>query len=78
MFKYKILNKLFGWDYIQWRNSADCGIARVLVDGDGCVYYWRYKSSKLADIIPNKSAVLWLTCSPSKYFSTKLFEARSP
>lgn len=29
MLKYKILNKLFGWDCVQWSNSADCGKAEV-------------------------------------------------
>lgn len=68
MFKYKILNKLFGWDYVQWKNSADQGIARVHVDSLDRVYYWRYKITKVADIIQHKDSVLWLTCHPSKYF----------
>lgn len=32
---YKLLNKLFGWDYIQWKNTVDSGIARIHVDGNG-------------------------------------------
>ena len=65
---YPVLHRLFGWDYIQWHNFADRGIARVRVDGMGRVWYWRYRSIKLADIIRKPDEVLWLTCSPVKYF----------
>ena len=69
---YKLLNKLFGWDYIQWENSADQGIARVHVDGLNRVFYWRYKSTKVVDIILDPAKVIWLTCSPNKYFRPSL------
>lgn len=65
---YRILHLLFGWDYIQWRNTADRGIARVRVDGLGHVWYWRYRSTNLADLISDPEEVLWLTCKPNKYF----------
>ena len=65
---YKLLNLLFGWDYIAWKNSADQGISRVLVDGRGVVFYWRYKVTNVADIISDPNSVLWLTCPPDKYF----------
>lgn len=65
---YKVLNYFFGWDYIQWRNTADSGIARVHKDGLGRVFYWRYKTTKLVDVIEKKGSVIWLTCKPSKYF----------
>ena len=65
---YKLLNKLFGWDYIQWENSADARIARVHVDGMGRVWYWQYKSIKAVEIIVDPTKVIWLTCSPDKYF----------
>lgn len=65
---YKLLNKLFGWDYIQWENSADARIARVHVDGMGRVWYWQYKSIKAVKIIEDPAKVIWLTCSPNKYF----------
>lgn len=65
---YSILHLLFGWDYIQWRNTADRGVARVRVDGMGRVWYWRYRSTKVADFISKPEQVLWLTCSPDKYF----------
>ena len=69
---YKLLNKLFAWDYIGWSNSADQGIARVHVDGMRRVWYWRYKGSKVVDIIVDPAKVVWLTCSPNKYFPPSL------
>lgn len=67
MWKYKLLNKMFGWDYIQWKNNADQGISRVHIGFNGEAYYWRYKTTKLADK-PNKSGeVIWLTCPASKF-----------
>ena len=69
---YKLLNKLFGWDYIQWSNSAAQGVARVHVDGMRRVWYWRYKGTKVVDIIEDPAKVIWLTCSPNKYFPFSL------
>jgi hypothetical protein len=66
---YNILHLLFGWDYIHWSHAADRGIARVRVDGLGRVWYWRYRSIKLADLIAKPEQVLWLTCAPNKYFA---------
>lgn len=65
---YAILHKLFGWDFIHWQNSADRGVARVRVDGMGRVWYWRYRSTLLADYITDPKQVRWMTCSPVKYF----------
>jgi hypothetical protein len=65
---YKLLNKLFGWDYVQWKNTADQGIARAQVDGMRRIWYWRYKGTKVADIIHKPEQVIWLTCNPNKYF----------
>ena len=64
---YKILNKLFGWDYVAWSNSCDNGIARVYKSLDNKVWYFRYKNTKLIDLIKNQDQVVWLTCKPSKY-----------
>lgn len=64
---YRLLHWLFGWDYIQWRNTADQGIARVRVDGRGVVWYWRYRLICAADRITSADQVLWMTCSPDKY-----------
>ena len=69
---YKLLNKLFGWDYIQWSNPADQGISRVHVDGMCRVWYWQYKSIKAMNIIEDPAKVLWLTCSTDKYFQFSL------
>jgi len=79
---WKIYHFLFGWDYVCWKNSADSGVARVHVDYEGRPFYWRYKLTKLIDLIPspytpsgapneNKKRwldIVWLTCSPTKYF----------
>ena len=67
---WKLMHQLFGWDYVQWRNAASQGVARVFVDGMGRVYYWRYKSIKVVDFIDDPKRVVWLTCSPQKYMAT--------
>lgn len=65
---YKLLNKLFGWDYVHWANFADQGIARLHVSPDGKVWFWRYKSTKVIDILPVRFAtVIFLTCRSEKY-----------
>lgn len=66
---YKLLNFLFGWDYIYWRNSIDSGIARIRTSPDGTVWFWRYKSIKVIDKIEYKNDVMWLTCQPEKYLT---------
>lgn len=75
MMLYKLLNKLFGWDYILWESTCDRGIVRILKDKTGVFYYWRYKNIKSAAKINKPSDVkLWLTCSPEKYFNKQLKE----
>jgi hypothetical protein len=64
---YKLKKLLFGWDYVQWRNSADEGIARVIKLPDGRVVYWRYKITNVMDEITDAKQVFWLTCPPSKF-----------
>lgn len=64
---WKILNRIFGWDYISWKNSADQGVARVYTDGIGRAWYWRYKGTACCDVISEAKQVIWLTCEPSKY-----------
>lgn len=68
---YKILHWLFAWDYIVWSKQIDQGIARVHIDGEGKPWYWRYKSTRLADRILRADQVIWLTCHPSKYLCEK-------
>lgn len=65
---YKLLNLLFGWDYIYWKNAADSGIARVHKAYDGNVWYFRYRVTTLIDVIKSPDQVIWLTCDSSKYF----------
>ena len=66
---WRLAHWLFGWDYIQWTNFADQGVARVYADHNGRAYYWRYKAVHLADEIRQPEQVLWLTCEPSKYMA---------
>jgi hypothetical protein len=68
---WRILHRLFGWDYVAWWNSADQGIARVHVDGMDRVYYWPYKCIASADFITEPERVIWLTCRPEKYMPTR-------
>ncbi len=68
---YKLLHKIFGWDYIHWENVADYDVARVHKSQDGTVWYWRYKSTNCIDRIDNPKQVVWLTCHPDKYFKEK-------
>lgn len=68
---WRILNALFGWDYIAWSNSCDWGVARVHVAMDSKVWYYRYKSTRLIDRLTDPDAVMWLTCKPEKYFPKK-------
>lgn len=69
--RWRLYHKLFGWDYIQWENLSDQGVARVFVDGTGAPYYWRYWNIGVADGIASASQVRWLTCHPSKYLPTE-------
>lgn len=64
---YRLMNFLFGWDYIAWKNSADSGVARVFNDASGRTFYWRYRNTSVLDQIKTAEQVAWLTCSPSKY-----------
>lgn len=70
---YKLLNKLFGWDYVQPYYSFNCGVARVQVDGMNRVWYLRVyefdgERRKVAEKIEEPEDFMWLTCSPDKYF----------
>ena len=74
---WKILHKLFGWDYIYWDGSCDQGVARIHIDGEGNLYYWRYKSIRVLDKIERSEQVTWLTCHPGKYFHSDKIEGYS-
>jgi len=62
---YKILNKLFGWDFVYWKNIATEGISRVRTDYYGEPYYIWAINSRVRII--TKSQVMWLTCKADKY-----------
>lgn len=64
---WKLMHKILGWDYVQWSNCCDQGVARVHADGMGRAYYWRYTTIGVADIIHKPEQVIWLTCAPTKY-----------
>ena len=67
---YKVLHLLLGWDYIVWETSCARGIARIYKAANGDVFYWQYKSLKLARKITSRDSVqIWLTCEPSKYLT---------
>lgn len=68
---WRILNFLFGYDYIAWGNSCDNGIARVRVNEDGIVYYFRHKFTGVINKIDRPCNVFWLTCKSDKYFKQK-------
>ena len=64
---YRLKKLLFGWDYIQWKNSAYSGISRVMKLPDGRVVYWRYRVTNVMDEITEAKQVFWLTCPPSNF-----------
>jgi hypothetical protein len=65
---YKILNKLFGIDYVIVKHGYDSKILPVDKDFDGNVFYKHWGN---AFLILNKEKVLWITCESSKYFVPK-------
>lgn len=67
---WRLLNKIFGWDYIAWDNDLSQGIARIHRDKAGRIFYWKYKNINCAEYITSidKTDVkMWLTCPPEKY-----------
>jgi len=67
---YKILNKLFGWDYVLWENTCSKGVSRVRNDGDGVTYYVSIVYG--LSIIKRSYEVIWLTCPSSKYLKNEV------
>lgn len=67
---YKILNKLFGWDYVYWKIAWPCynGISRIHMDGEGQPYYEDYGTMERPYGNP-KVKIIWLTCKPEKYIN---------
>ena len=67
---WKLYNLFFGWDYVSWQTSAkDKGVARIERGENGEIFYWRYKSTRVAEKIVIEQDVIWLTCSASKYLN---------
>ncbi len=68
---YKILNKLFGWDYIYWEDrfnsgiSFDSGISKLIVLPDKSVHFKH--RGYIVSVIDTEFIVKWLTCTPDKY-----------
>lgn len=62
---WRILNKLFGWDYVMGDRDHDVGSRRVRVDALGNPFYIR--RFNLGRRISSPDQVIWLTCHPSKY-----------
>ena len=65
---WKLNHWLFGWDYVYWENSATQGISRVYKAESGQIYFYQFKVINVIKKITHPDDVLWLTCSPSKYF----------
>lgn len=65
---WRILNKLFGYDYIVWNNGFKSGIARVHVNDDGVVYCYSNRMRSMIEKINSPDQVFWLTCKSNKYF----------
>ena len=74
---YKVLHWIFNWDYIAWRSIAGNGIARVHINPQGIPYFWKYKNTKVVEIIADADHFLWLTCKPEKYISATVPRAES-
>lgn len=67
---WRTLHWIFGWDYVMWQNIADHGVARVRVNPEGRIFYWRYRNIGVLDEIKDRNQVFWLTCKSDKYFKT--------
>lgn len=67
---WRILNKLFGWDYIYWESSCNYGISIIRSSyQSGKPYYIKYGSGIIVQVNDHND-VIWLTCHPSKYLNT--------
>ena len=71
---YKLLNYLFGWDYILWSNIMYKGISRIRKLPNGDVYFLAYGSFDGFNNVTTgtgngEKIVAWLTCDESKYLN---------
>ncbi len=77
----KILNMLFGWDYIYYEINGDYedkrGVSRIIKIPDQRVCYWAmHQGYKTLFILKEPQNVVWLTCAPEKYFPEEPNEIR--
>ena len=69
---YKIMNYIFGWDYIVWNYCGGKGVSRIRVLPNGNIYYLRHGAYDSFQEINKESDVkAWLTCDKSKYLPTE-------
>jgi len=64
---YRILNKIFGWDYIYVPHDEFPSVFRIKRNPDGIIYYERVTGEIF--IIECFDEFLYLTCRKDKYFS---------
>jgi hypothetical protein len=66
---YKILNKLFGWDYVYYEDRHfSPGIARIHTYPDGSVCFfdtWQ----RIIKLPSQEYYIQFLTCKPEKYIN---------
>lgn len=60
---YKILNRLFGWDYVAFRFGGSDFIERVKITPNGIYHIWAFRSLRVL----NKSTMTALTFTWEEY-----------
>jgi len=73
---YKLLNYIFGWDYIIWENCLYKGVARIRTLPNGDHYFLVYGAiSNYVPLTENQEndawVIAWLTCDKNKYLKQK-------
>ena len=64
---YRILNKLFGWDYIYWKSEDYDGISKIVILPDKTIHFWA--RGYLINIDNKLVNIKFLTCTPDKYIN---------
>jgi hypothetical protein len=67
---YKILNKLFGWDYVfySYYGYINRGIARIHTYPDGSVCFFD-SFGRMIKLPSDSYSIQFLTCKPEKYIN---------
>jgi hypothetical protein len=69
MIMYKILNKLFGWDYVYYYDGYfGRGFARIHTYPDGSVCFFD-TWGRMTKLPSRKYDIRFLTCKPEKYIN---------